>query len=192
MTDTRQQILDAARRCLLESGYAGLSTRRIAEAAGVRLGHLHYHFGSKQNLVLSLLKAENERLLERQAQMFGDDVALWKQWEQACDYLDDDLRSGYVRVLHEMTTAAWSDPELASAVRVLLRGWFDLLTEVAERAEQTLGTLGPFSPDEIAALVGDAFLGAEMMLLLGVRERVVPHRSALRRVGEWIRAVEES
>lgn len=192
MPETREQILDAARRCLLESGYAGLSTRRIAEAAGVRLGHIHYHFGSKQNLVLGVLAAENERLLERQDQMFADDVPLWKQWEQACDFLDDDLRSGYVRVLHEMTAAGWSDPEMASAVRELLRGWFDLLAEVAERAEQRLGPLGPFTVAEVAALVGDAFLGAEAMLLLGVRERTMPHRSALRRVGQWIRELEQS
>ena len=191
MGDTRELILDAARRCLLDSGYAGLSTRRIAEAAGVRLGHLHYHFGSKQNLVLSVLAAENERLLERQTLLYRDDLPLSKQWEQACDYLVDDLRTGYVRVLHEMTAAGWSDPEIAAAVGRLLQGWFDLLVEVATRAEQQLGSLGPFSAAEMAALVGDAFLGAETMLLLGVREKAVPHLAALRRVGQWIRVLED-
>jgi AcrR family transcriptional regulator len=190
--ETRLQILDAARRSLLEAGYAGLSTRRIAEVAGVRLGHIHYHFGSKQNLVLAVLAAENDRLLERQTRMYGDDVPLWKQWEQACDYLDEDLRSGYVRVLHEMTAAGWSDPDVATAVRTFLQGWFDLLAEVAGRAERRFGGLGPFRAAELAALVGDAFLGAETMLLLGVRDRAVPHRSALRRVGQWIRELEES
>lgn len=192
MNDTRRLILDAARACLLESGYASLSTRRIAEAAGVGLGHIHYHFGTKQNLVLSTLAAENERLLERQNRLFGDEAPLWKQWEQACDYLDDDLRSGYVRVLHEMTAAGWSDGEIAKAVRSLLQSWFDLLADVARRAEEQLGTLGPFSAGELAALVGDAFLGAEAMLLLGVTERQMPHRSALRRVGSWIRDLEQS
>ena len=192
MTDTRRQILESARACLLEVGYASLSTRRIADAAGLTMGHLHYHFGSKRNLILAVLADENERLLDRQGRLFAEDVPLWKQWEQACDYLDADLRSGYVRVLQEMTAAGWSDPEVGMAVRAIVRGWFDLLTVVAERAERRLGTFGLFTPSEIAAFVGDAFLGAETMLLLNVPDAEVPHRSALRKVGTWIRQFEES
>ncbi len=58
--ETRSQLLDAGKRALLASGYAGLSTRRVAEAAGVPLSQIHYHFGSRQNLVLALLAEENE------------------------------------------------------------------------------------------------------------------------------------
>jgi AcrR family transcriptional regulator len=191
MTETRQQILNATRASLLEVGYANLSTRRIAESAGLALGHLHYHFGAKRQLILEVLAQENERLLERQSRMYSDDVPLWKQWEQACDYLDADLHSGYVRVLQEMTAAGWSDPEIAAAVRRCLQAWFDLLTGVAKRAERRVGSFGPFDATDIGALVGDAFLGAETMLLLGVAEADVPHRSALRKVGAWIRALEE-
>ena len=191
MSESPQQILDAARSCLLDGGYANLSTRRIAEAAGVGLGHIHYHFGSKRNLVLALLAEENRRLLDRQSRMYGDEAPLWKQWEQACDFLDDDLRSGYVRVLQEMTAAGWSDPEVAAAVRSLLQGWFDLLADVARRAADRLGGLGPFTAEEVGALLGDLFLGAETMLLLGVTEDDVPHRSALRRVGRLVRALED-
>jgi AcrR family transcriptional regulator len=190
--ETREQILDAARRCLLDDGYAGLSTRRIAQAAGLGLGHIHYHFGSKGNLLLAVLAEENERLIERQRLMYDDDVPLWKQWEQACDFLDDDLRSGYVRVLQELTAAGWSDPKVADAICSFLQRWYDLLAEVAGRVERRLGTLGPFTAAEVAALVGDAFLGAETMLLLGVTDDEVPHRSALRRIGCWIRELEES
>jgi AcrR family transcriptional regulator len=176
----------------LDVGYANLSTRKIAERAGLALGHLHYHFGSKRQLILAVLANENERLLARQEQLFSDELPLWKQWEQACDYLDADLRSGYVRVLQEMTAAGWSDPEIAAAVRSFLQGWFDLLASVAERAEQRIGPLGPFTAAEVAALAGDSFLGAESMLLLGVKERNVPHRSALRKVGAWIRTIEQN
>lgn len=192
MSETRQRILDAARSCLLEVGYANFSTRRVAETAGVRVGHIHYHFGSKSNLVLSMLGEENERLLERQTQMYGAEEPLWERWEQACDFLDDDLRSGYVRVLQEMTAAGWSDPEVAAAVKDLLAGWMALLTDVARQAEVAFGGLGVFTAEELAALIGDAFLGAEAMLLLGVTENEMPHRSALRRVGQWIREIEEA
>jgi AcrR family transcriptional regulator len=187
----RRRLLEAARTCLLDGGYANLSTRRIADEAGLALGHLHYYFRSKRQLLLAVLAEENDRLLERQRRMYADDVPLWKRWEQACDFLDDDLESGYVRVLQELTAAGWSDPELAAAVRSLLQAWYDLLTDVAGQVEARLGGFGPLDAAEIAALVGDAFLGAETMVLLGVSERQVPHRSALRKVGEWIRQLEE-
>jgi hypothetical protein len=122
--------------------------------------------------------------------MFSDEVPLWKQWEQACDFLDDDLASGYVRVLQEMMAAGWSDPKVASAVRRDLRGWYELLTDVAERALARLGGLGPFTPAEAAALAGNAFLGAEALILLGVDEQQTPSRAALRRVAELIRTAE--
>jgi AcrR family transcriptional regulator len=191
MADTRQAILDAARTCLLRSGFSNLSTRAVAEEAGVGTGHLHYHFGSKHNLVLAVLDAENARLLARQEQMYESEAPLWKQWEQACDFLEDDLRSGYVQILQEMIAAGWTDPGIAERVRAMLEGWYELLTEVAERAERELGTFGPFTPREIAVLAGDAFIGAESLLLLGMSDETVPHRSALRRVGELIRLVEE-
>lgn len=188
--DVRGAILDATRECILETGYAGLSTRAITERAGVPLSQLHYHFGSKQGLVLATLHRENTRRLERQASMYRNAEPLWKQWERACDYLEQDLRSGYVRVLQEMTVIGWSNEEVASAVREDLHGWFELLSGVAERFARRHGPLDPFRPEEIAALVGLAFLGAESMLLLGVPESQLPCRTALRRVGELIRAVE--
>jgi AcrR family transcriptional regulator len=117
--DTRTQLLAAGKTALLESGYAALSTRRIAEAAGVPLSQIHYHFGSRQNLVLAVLDDENARLLERQSRLYGAEMPVWRQWEQACDFLEDDLRSGYVRVLQEMTAAGWSDAKIADMRRKL-------------------------------------------------------------------------
>jgi AcrR family transcriptional regulator len=185
-------ILKAAKEALLDVGYAGLSTRAIAEQAGVPLSQIHYHFGSKQNLVLGVLEGENQRLIDRQEEMFGSEAPLWKQWEQACDFLEDDLESGYVRVLHEMIAAGWSDPEIAVAVTKQLMAWQDLLASVARRAEQDLGSLGPFTPEEIGALAGAPFVGAEAYLLLGISESEIPARSALRKVGAVIRAMEDT
>ena len=189
--ETRAQILTAAKRALLESGYARLSTRRVAEAAGVPLSQIHYHFGSRQNLVLAVLDEENTRLLERQARLFGAELPVWRQWELACDFLDEDLRSGYVRVLQEMTAAGWSDDEIAAAVRADLRGWFDLLRDTAAKIEPRLGGFGPIAPGEVAALVGAAFLGIESMILLGFDEEVLPCRAALRSIGFLLRSMEE-
>ena len=188
---TREQILSAARDRLLADGFARLSTRAVAEAAGVPLSQLHYHFGTKSQLVLALLEAENTRRLARQTAMYAEDRPVWQRYEQACDVFEDDLESGYVRVLQEMIAAGWSDAELGAQVRTLVKGWVDLLTDVMEEADAAFGPLGPFPPTELAALIGQAFLGGEAMLLLGFERGEWPVRSALRRVGVLIRQLEE-
>ena len=107
---TRLRILDAARDVLVQRGYGDASTRAVAERAGVQLSLVHYHFGSKQQLLLAVLDRENERLLERQQRLYAAPGPLADKWRTACHYLDDDLRSGYVRVLWELWAAGLSDP----------------------------------------------------------------------------------
>ena len=190
-TGTRTLILEAARRRLLADGYAGLSTRKVAELAQVPLSQLHYHFGSKQGLILALFAEENQRRLDRQRNMYAEDLPLWRRYERACDYLEDDLDSGYVRVLQEMIAAGWSNRSVSEAVQELLAGWFHLLAEVASEAERRYGSLGPFTAEEVAALVGCSFIGSESLLLLGFDRQLMPIRSALRRVGVVLRQLEE-
>ena len=140
----------------------------------------------------ALFTEENNRLLERQTAMYADDRPLWRRYEQACDFLEDDLDSGYVRVLQEMLAAGWSNPEIGDVVRDLLTRWYVLLADVAREAERRFGSLGPFTPEEIATLVANAFIGSEALLLLGFERPVMPIRSALRRIGVVIREREES
>ena len=188
-TDTRDRIIAAARECLLADGYGAFSTRRVADRAGVPLSQIHYHFGGRQGLVLSLLASENERLLARQTSMYGADVPLWQRYAQACDFLEDDLASGYVRILQEMVAAGWSDPEVAGQVTALLSGWFDLLRAVMTEAEDRLGPLEPLGGADVAMLVGMTFLGGETLLLLG-ETWAEPVLRGLRGVGDLLRAAE--
>lgn len=189
--ETRAAILAAARECLLADGYANLSTRRVAESAEVPLSQIHYHFGSKLQLILAVLEAENERLLERQHAMFDMPQPLWVRWDLACDFLETDLASGYVRILQEMIAAGWSDAEVAASVREMIGRWFHLLADVAQREQEQGADLGGFTPDEVAALMGMPFLGAEELILLGVAEATLPIRSALRKVGPILRQAAE-
>ena len=190
--DTRRRIIDAARVRLLADGYAGMSTRKVAEEAGVPLSQLHYHFGSKGGLIMALFEMENEQRLARQTRMYAEDRPLWQRYEQACDFLEDDLEAGYVRVLQELVAAGWSNPELGAAVRELLGAWIALLIEVAREAECRHGPLGPFTAEELGTLVASAFIGSEALLLLGFERDAMPIRSALRRIGVLIRELEEA
>jgi len=188
---TGTSLLEAAKKVLHQKGYAGLSTREVASAAGVPLSQIHYHFGSKQGLVLALFEYLNEQLLDRQDALFHDPkLGVSQQWIKACDYLDDDIASGFVRVLQELIAASWADKAVAKIVRAGLMGWANLITELARKAERELGTLGPFKPEDISALVSSAFIGAESLYLLGAEKQGVPIRQALRRVGEAIETLE--
>ncbi len=187
---TREQLLEAAGRQLRHVGYAAVSTRRVAEAAGVPLSQIHYHFGSRQRLMLALLEWENAKLLERQTAMYGSELPLSRKWVLACDYLEEDLASGYVRVLQEMIAAGYSDPEIAASVRANLDAWHRLLTTVAREAAETIGPVGPFAPEELALLVGQSFLGLESLLLLDVAEARNRGLPAIRKFGALIAAAE--
>lgn len=190
--DVREQLLVAARQCLLAGGHAALSTRRVADAAGVPLSQIHYYFGGRQGLVLALLEREDRALLARQREMYAADQPLSVRYDQACDFLEADLASGYVRLLQEMVAAGWSDPAVAEKVAAILTRWLGLLEQVAEDAEEHLGPFGPLGPRDVATLVGAAFLGGESMLLLDADRWSDPVLRALRRVGDLIRLAEDA
>lgn len=65
-SQTRQQLLDAGRRLIVEKGYGGASLRDIAQAAGFSQGAFYSNFASKEDLLLELLRehmaAETEQL----------------------------------------------------------------------------------------------------------------------------------
>src|SRR6476661_8456099 len=68
MIGTKQKILDAAEQLIAEQGYAGTSLRQIIASAGVNLASIHYHFGSKDDLLHELMTRKagpvNEKRIE--------------------------------------------------------------------------------------------------------------------------------
>lgn len=189
---TRAQILAAARRVLVEHGFAGLSTRRVAQIADAPMSQIQYHFGSKEGMLVALFEDMNAALLERQGRLFNDaNLTLSEQWDLACDFLEDDLNSGYVQILQELIAAGWSNQAIRAKVVEGLDGWSRLLTVAARRAERRFGPFSPLSAEDVAALVGAAFLGAEGQILLG-REDRLQLRRALRRIGDVIRRLEHT
>jgi AcrR family transcriptional regulator len=190
--DTRTALLEAAAQVLRERGYAALSTREVATVAGMPLSQIHYHFGSKQGLLLALFEYMDTRLFERQKALFDDpSLSFADQWDRACAYLDDDLASGYVRIMHELSAAGWADAEVGAVVRESMLGWIRLVTEVTKKFEKKVGGFGPLSAEDVGALVSNAFIGAESLVLMGIEEGGVPLRDALRRIGTLIRMLEQ-
>ena len=183
---TRESVLAAARDVLLERGYAQTSTRAVAEHAGVRLSLVHYHFGSKQHLLVEVLERENERLLARQRELYANPGPLADKWREACAFLDEDLRSGYVRVLWELWAAGLADETLAARWRSAMGAWRSLLESVATEWTAANRLDLPLSPKGLATLVTNVFQGIEIELLAGVTADQAPHREVLDALGAVI------
>lgn len=77
---TRGAILDATEALMREDGYAAVTTRRLAETAGVNLGLIHYHFGGLDEVFLALFQRVDDQHLGRiDAALEAEDPlrALW-------------------------------------------------------------------------------------------------------------------
>ena len=59
---TYEKLMDCAEKIFAEKGYDKASVREITAAANVNLASIHYHFGSKENLLQELLNRKLEWL----------------------------------------------------------------------------------------------------------------------------------
>ncbi|MFC9982528.1 TetR/AcrR family transcriptional regulator [Gordonia sp. NPDC127522] len=61
----REEILDAAAELFTRHGYTGTSTRMIAEAVGIRQASMYHYFGTKDDILATLLETTVVASLER-------------------------------------------------------------------------------------------------------------------------------
>jgi AcrR family transcriptional regulator len=179
---TRALLLNSAREVLRDHGYTATTMRAVAERAGTRLSQVHYHFGSKRGLLIAVLEHENAELLERQHALYAGPEPLAEKWRTACQYLREDVRSGFVRILWELWAAGLADDELAGLWRKSMAGWRTLLEDVITRWAEDHDVDLPMSPRALATLTGNLFEGAEVEILAGVSESEAPHLEALEAV----------
>ena len=86
---TRTALLDATAAVMLEEGYAAVSTRRVAQRAGVNNGLVSYYFGTKDSLFLELFRRGAQRGLERQAAALNSPQPLWALWDLLRDHINN-------------------------------------------------------------------------------------------------------
>ena len=182
--DTRAKILDAAFRRLATEGYAALSVREIARDAGVNHALINYHFRTKDQLVIAVLDAANQRLLARQAAMYQAPSGFAQKWADARRFYESDLGSGFVRVQAELWAASLSNAELRDKFLPRLLAWKQLVFQAVREAlaaSKAQGVELPhvFSAEVIACWICEFWLGMEFADLLGVKEEQAAHRAAL-------------
>ena len=191
ISGTTAQLLDAAKSCILESGYASVTTRMVADKAGVPLSQIHYHFGSKHALMLSLTDYLNSERLELYNQVFEGDATISDMWLKLGEVLLNDLETGYTRVMQELIAASFSDEKLRARVASQFHRWHATLSKFGAIVENTLGSIGPLNGREFAGLLDAVAIGINQRMLLGISEREIPGMYALDRFTSLFNKLEE-
>lgn len=81
----RTLLLDAAEQLMLEEGYAAVTSRRLANRAGLKPQLVHYYFRTMEELFLEVFRRRAEEGLEAQAQALQSDQPLWAVWRFGTD-----------------------------------------------------------------------------------------------------------
>lgn len=193
ISDARQQativLMDAAEGLLYEVGYAGVTTRAVAEAAGVNHGLVHYYFGSMEELLSQTLERFVEQLAVALETLYADpNLTFAEKWHLGSQFWVDEPTSRFPKILLELLAMGWNMPALRTR-----------LTEVHARFraifEHHFGqALRDYDLDEsqfplkvIVAAVTSFQLGLIVEGLSGVEEG---HQELLDWIQQWIDALE--
>lgn len=177
-------LLDAAERLLVSDGYARITTRRLAQEAGVNHGLVHYYFGSMEELLVQVLERFTARLIARQREMYGSDQPFIEKWRAAWRFHEQDLAAGYPKIWHELQAMAWNKPELRQRLVAVNHEWRAVLREAFARARAEYRDVAGVPPlDGLVALVMMFGQGAQAERLLGVDEG---HAELLSWIDSWL------
>lgn len=134
---SRQAILEASAECLVQEGYAKLTTRRVAERAGVAQSTLMHHFPTRESLLTEAVTEIALRLAEESLDQI--DLSELREPERREAVLDaawNQFTSPAALAAAQLWVAAWSEPELAKELR-------DLERRIEEILAATSATLFP-------------------------------------------------
>ena len=175
-----EALLDAAERLLVDAGHAGITTRRLAEEAGVNHGLVHYYFGSNENLLVRTLQRFTERLIDRQRRLYASDLLFVEKWRTAMRYLlSEDL--AYEKVWLELQALAWNHDELRDRLARVNAEWRAVLTEAFEAPHRELGIDMPL--EALVSLVITFNLGMMVERLGGID---AGHAELLEWIDRWL------
>ena len=116
----RVAIVQATIDCLIEDGYAALTTRRVAERAGLAQSTVMHHFETRDALLVEAVTALALRLAEQALDRI--DLAALRTPEHREAVLEEawqEFSSPQALAGAQLWVAVWNEPELAPTLREL-------------------------------------------------------------------------
>src|SRR5919198_1985061 len=185
----RAALLDAAERLLIDEGYAGITTRKVAERAGVNHGLVHYYFGSIEELLFQAMERFTARLLERQRALYESDLPFIEKWRTAMGFIDEDLEAGYPKIWAELHAVAWNRPQFQERIANVHVQWRQIFGDAVAKAKDELDFAAtPFSPEAFVALVATFNAGLLLERLVGLDQG---HAELLAALDDWLSSLGE-
>src|SRR5215831_10937146 len=175
-----EALLDAAERLLAGAGYAAVTTRRLAEEAGVNHGLVHYYFGSNENLLVRALERFTRRLIARQRELYAAGLPFVEKWRTAMRYLMSEDVS-YQKIWLELQALAWNNADISERLARVNAEWRALLTGAFDEPRRQLGIELPL--EALVSLVMTFNLGIIVERLGGIE---AGHRELLDWIDQWI------
>lgn len=161
---SKHHLLHAAIQSFATHGYQGTSIDRIARAAGVTKGAIYYHFKDKEELLFETVR---NRIVEFESQVLArtspddDPMAVLRRVVDACFVTATE--SNHRRfIMTLMVEALGTNPDLSDVFRLELRRMRAFLTDVVRRGQEAGTVRADVVPEEAAALIVSAIMGAEI------------------------------
>lgn len=150
--EKRRRILDTVEQIMLNDGYAAVTSRRVEADAGVKL---HYHFGSIDELFVSVVRRRGEINVALLAKALSSAEPLREWWRLASDRRGNEL-------LVELSAAANHRPALRAEVAAFAHEVRRMQLETLDAVLDEYGIdRSVFPPAFIAAVIqGVAFAAA--------------------------------
>jgi len=122
---TRQKILLAAIAAIEKHGIQNLTTRLIAEEAGVNNAALHYYYGTKEQLLDAALEQTLKHWVEDTMQIMASEEPIRRQLYELFSYLIEGVLQ-YPNLIRAHIRTPLFDGISDSAFLQLLTEWIDL------------------------------------------------------------------
>ncbi|MEY2442465.1 MAG: hypothetical protein QOJ46_1891 [bacterium] len=165
--DKAARIVDAMRTSVGERGTAGSTFDQVARAAGVSRGLLHYYFGTKEKLLVEVVRRDCDVRLELLDAQLADARTADDFVAGLVASLDDLVRNepGFVTLIFELFTLARRNEEIATEFAELLRKQRERLSELL-RAKEEAGVLAlRASPEAVVDVIFSLGDGVAMRML---------------------------
>lgn len=105
----RGRLLDAAEQLMIEEGYAAVTSRRLANKAGLKPQLVHYYFRAMEDLFVAVFRRRAEEGLQVQAQALASPQPLWALWRFGTD-------PGFTRISMEFMALANHRKEMRAVI----------------------------------------------------------------------------
>ena len=136
--DKAQRIVDAMRDSVARRGAAGSTFEHVAREAGVSRGLLHYYFGTKERLLVEVVRRDTqlrvERLDERLAPAKSLDDVIGALVSSLTEVIENE--PGFFLLLYELFSAGRRNPDIQREVAQLFERTRTHVAEVLRRKDE--------------------------------------------------------